>query len=74
MMKLLVGNCPTKFQTSQIHATSASHCSALLADLQNQPIGSLCVTHILQFCGYIKGQDQICFNTTSWHLVTYNFL
>ena len=46
----------------------------LLADLKNQPIGSLCVTHILPICGYFKGQEQICFNPTSWHLVTYNLL
>ena len=45
-----------------------------LADLKNQPVGSLCVTHILPFCGYFKGQEQIGFNPTSWHLVTYNFL
>ena len=45
-----------------------------LADLKNQPIGSLCVTHILPFCGYFKGQEQICFNPTTWHLVTYNLL
>ena len=45
-----------------------------LADLKNQPVGSLCVTHILPFCSYFKGQEQICFNPTSWHLVTYNFL
>ena len=45
-----------------------------LADLKNQPIRSLCVTHILQFCGYFKGQEQICFNPTSWNLVTYNLL
>ena len=48
--------------------------SHLLADLKNQPIGSSCVTHILPFCGYFKGQEQIGFNPTSWHLVTYNFL
>ena len=36
-----------------------------LADLKNQPFGSLCVTHILPFCGYFKGQEQICFNPTS---------
>ena len=47
--------------------------SYLLADLKNQPIGSSCVTHILPFCGYCKGQEQIGFNPTSWHLVTYNF-
>ena len=45
----------------------------LLADLKNQPIGLSCVTHILPFCGYFKGQEQICFNPTNWHLVTYNF-
>ena len=33
-------------------------------------IGSSCVTHILPFCGYFRGQEQICFNP----LVTYNFL
>ena len=33
--------------------------------LKNQPIGSLCVTHILPFCGYFKGQEQVCFNPTS---------
>ena len=42
--------------------------------LKNQPIGSLCVTHILPFCGYFKGQEQVCFNPTSWPLVTYNLL
>ena len=46
----------------------------LLADLKNQPIVSSFVTHILPFCGYFKGQEEICFNPTSWHLVTYNFL
>ena len=46
----------------------------LLADWKNQPIGLLCVTHILQFCGYFKGQEQFGFNPTSWHLVTYNIL
>ena len=46
----------------------------LLPDLKNQPMGSSCVKHILPFCGYFKGQEQICFNPTSWHLVTYNFL
>ena len=45
-----------------------------LAVLKNQPIGSWCVTHILAFCGYFKGQEQTCFSPTSWHLVTYNFL
>ena len=48
--------------------------TVFLADLKNQPIGSSCVTHILPFCSYFKGQEQICFNPTSWHLVTYNFL
>ena len=47
---------------------------ALLADLKNQPIVSSCVTHIWAFCNYFKGQEQICFNPTSWHLVTYNSL
>ena len=47
---------------------------SLLSDLKNQTIVSLCVTHILPSCGYFKGQEQICFNPTSWHLVTYNFL
>ena len=46
----------------------------LLADLKNQPIVSSCVTDILPFCSYFKGQEEICFNPTSWHLVTYNFL
>ena len=46
----------------------------LLADLKNRPIVSSCVTHILPFCCYFKGQEEICFNPTSWHLVTYNFL
>ena len=46
----------------------------LLADLKNQPIGSSCVTNILEFCGYFKGQEQMFFNPTSWHLVTYSFL
>ena len=46
----------------------------LLADLKNQPIVSSCVTHILPFCSYFKGQEQICFNPTKWHLVTCNFL
>ena len=45
-----------------------------LSDLKNQTIVSSCVTHILPSCGYFKGQEQICFNPTSWHLVTYNFL
>ena len=45
----------------------------LLSDLKNQTISS-CVTLILPSCGYFKGQEQICFNPTSWHLVTYNFL
>ena len=45
----------------------------LLADLKNQPIGSSCVTHILPFYGYFKGQEHTVFNPTSWHLVTYNF-
>ena len=44
------------------------------SDLKNQTIVSSCVTHILPSCGYFKGQEQICFNPTSWHLVTYNFL
>ena len=44
--------------------------SALLSDLKNQTIVSSCVTHILPSCGYFKGQEQICFNPTSWHLVT----
>ena len=48
--------------------------SLLLSDLKNQTIVSSCVTHILPSCGYFKGQEQICFNPTSWHLVTYNFL
>ena len=42
-------------------------------DLKNQPIVSSCVTHIFPFCGYFKDQEEICFNPTSWHLVTYNF-
>ena len=46
----------------------------LLADLKNQPVGSSWVTHILPFCCYFKGQEQIGFKPTSWHLVTYNFL
>ena len=46
----------------------------LLSDLKNQTIVSSCVTHTLPSCGYFKGQEQICFNPTSWHLVTYNFL
>ena len=46
----------------------------LLADLNNRPLGSSCVTHILQFCGYFQGQEQFDFYPTSWHLVTYNFL
>ena len=49
-------------------------CITLLSDLKNQTIVSSCVTHILPSCGYFKGQEQICFNPTSWHLVTYNFL
>ena len=49
-------------------------CEMLLSDLKNQTIVSSCVTHILPSCGYFKGQEQICFNPTSWHLVTYNFL
>ena len=46
----------------------------LWSDLKNQTIVSSCVTHILPSCGYFKGQEEICFNPTSWHLVTYNFL
>ena len=30
---------------------------SFLADLKNQPIVSSCVTHILAFCGYFKGQE-----------------
>ena len=48
--------------------------SPSLSDLKNQTIVSSCVTHILPSCGIFKGQEQICFNPTSWHLVTYNFL
>ena len=48
--------------------------SFLLSDLKNQTIVSSCVTHILPSCGYFKGQEEICFNPTSWHLVTYNLL
>ena len=48
--------------------------SEFLADLKNQPTGSSCVTHILALYGYFKGQEQIGFNSTSWHLVTYNCL
>ena len=48
--------------------------SKLLADLKNQPVESSCVTHILPFCSCFKGQEQLVFNPTSWHLVTYNFL
>ena len=33
----------------------------------------MCNTHFA-ICGYLKGQEQICFNPTSLHLVTYNFL
>ena len=51
----------------------STDCSLSL-DLKNQPIVSSCVTHILPFYGYFKGQEHICFNPTSWHLVTYNFL
>ena len=47
---------------------------SFLSDLKNETIVSSCVTHILPSCGYFKGQEQICFNPTSWHLVTYNFL
>ena len=32
--------------------------SILLADLKNQLMESSCVTHILPFCGYFKGQEQ----------------
>ena len=46
----------------------------LLSNLKNQTIVSSCVTHILPSCSYFKGQEQICFNPTSWHLVTCNFL
>ena len=48
--------------------------NVLLADLKNQPVGSSCVAHILQFGGYFKGQEQFGCNPTRWHLVTYNFL
>ena len=34
----------------------------LLADLKNQPVGSSCVTNILAFCSYFKGQEQTFFN------------
>ena len=43
---------------------SASKCATiisninLLADLKNLPIVSSCVTHILPFCGYFKGQEK----------------
>ena len=37
----------------------------LLADLKNQPIGPLCVTHILKFCSYFKSQEQFSFNPIS---------
>ena len=36
-----------------------------LADLKNQPIGLLCLRHILQFCRYSKVQEQFGFNPTS---------
>ena len=55
-----------------VHRTCQTE--TLLADLKNQPKGSLCVTHILAFFGYFKSQEQAFFNPTSWHLVTYNFL
>ena len=55
------------------HFKNVCHMTSL-ADLKNQPIGSLCVTHILPFFGYFKGQEQSVCNPTSWHLVTYNFL
>ena len=62
--------------TTMSTATSNSNWGlvTLLSDLKNQTIVSSCVTHILPSCGYFKGQEQICFNPTSWHLVTYNFL
>ena len=49
-------------------------CFIFLADLKNQPTGSSCVTHILQFCSYFKDQEQFGFNPTSWHLVTQLFM
>ena len=57
-----------------VYAHQIFNDSDLLSDLKNQTIVSSCVTHILPSCGYFKGQEQICFNPTSWHLVTYNFL
>ena len=67
----------TKYEEQQIlsPAEAKRHiASSFLSELKNQPIVSSCVTHILQFCGYFKGQEEICFNPTSWHLLTYNFL
>ena len=57
-----------------VHPHDQSQTTTLLSDLKNQTIVSSCVTHILPSCGYFKGQEEICFNPTSWHLVTYNFL
>ena len=58
----------------KFHPVPVQYVNYLLADLKNQPIVSLSITHILQFCSYFKGQEQFGFNPTSWHLVTYNFL
>ena len=60
--------------TQVIFCSFSSLNNIFLADLKNQPVGLSCVTRILPFCGYFKGQEQIDVNPTSWHLVTYNFL
>ena len=57
-------NIPTSTYLSSIYPpqstlTSSTLIPTLLADLNNQPVGSSCVTHILPYCGYFKGQEQI---------------
>ena len=64
-----VENIAHKYRTLKL-----DHGPSFLADLKNQPVGSLCVTHILPFCSRFKGQEQIDFKPTSWNLVACNFL
>ena len=49
----------------QGHCIISTVLAVLLADLKNQPKGSSCITHILPFCGYFKGQEQTVFYPTS---------
>ena len=44
----------------------------LLADLKKQPVESLSVTHILLFCMYFKGHEQILFKPTFYDIVKYD--